>query len=240
MAPTRIAIVPARGGSKRIPNKNIRDFCGHPMISHILHTARSSDLFDVVHVSTEDARIAQVAEEFGFPVGFMRPAELADDHTPLMPVLRHVVETFAARSQRFDEVWMLMACAPLIDTDDLHNGANLFAQTGGRAPVMAVAAYPAPTEWAFERRQDGSLNPAQPGMFAVRSQDLTTKYFDTGTFYVYPERRVCESTGAGDDHGYVGLILSRHKAVDIDNEEDWQLAELIFRSIERSPQLKLP
>jgi N-acylneuraminate cytidylyltransferase len=151
-----------------------------------------------------------------------------------------VVEIFATRSQRFDEVWLLMACAPLIDTDDLHNGAHLFAQTGGRAPVMAVAAYPAPTEWAFERRQDGSLNPVQPGMFAVRSQDLTTKYFDTGTFYVYPERRVRESTGAGDDHGYVGLVLSRHKAVDIDNEEDWQLAELMFRSIERSPQLKLP
>ena len=240
MAPTRIAIVPARGGSKRIPNKNIRDFYGHPMISHILHTARASNLFDVVHVSTEDARIAQVAEGFGFPVSFMRPAELADDHTPLMPVLRHVVETFAARSQRFDEVWLLMACAPLIDTDDLQNGANLFAQTGGHAPVMAVAAYPAPTEWAFERQQNGYLDPVQPGMFAVRSQDLTTKYFDTGTFYVYPEQWVRESTGAGDYHSYVGLVLPRHKAVDIDTEEDWQLAELIFRSIDKPPQLKLP
>jgi N-acylneuraminate cytidylyltransferase len=210
------------------------------MISHILHTARASDLFDVVHVSTEDARIAETAAELGFPVGFMRPPELADDHTPLMPVLRHVVEMFATRSQRFDEVWLLMACAPLIDTDDLHNGADLFAQTGGRAPVMAVAAYPAPTEWAFERRPDGSLNPVQPGMFAVRSQDLTTKYFDAGTFYVYPERRVRESTGAGDDHGYVGLVLSRHKAVDIDNEEDWQLAELMFQSVGKIPQLKRP
>jgi N-acylneuraminate cytidylyltransferase len=240
MAPTRIAIVPARGGSKRIPNKNIRDFRGHPMISHILHTARASNLFDVVHVSTEDARIAQVAEGFGFPVGFMRPAELADDHTPLMPVLRHVVETFAARAQRFDEVWLLMACAPLIDTEDLHKGADLFAQTGGQAPVMAVAAYPAPTEWAFERQQDGVLHPVQPGMFAARSQDLTTKYFDTGTFYVYPERWVRESTGAGDYHSYVGLVLPRHKAVDIDTEEDWQLAELLFRSIGKAPLLKLP
>jgi N-acylneuraminate cytidylyltransferase len=193
-----------------------------------------------VHVSTEEARIAETAAELGFPVAFMRPAELADDHTPLMPVLRHVVEMFATRSQRFDEVWLLMACAPLIDTDDLHNGADLFAQTGGRAPVMAVAAYPAPTEWAFERRPDGSLNPVQPGMFAVRSQDLTTKYFDAGTFYVYPERRVRESTGAGDDHGYVGLVLSRHKAVDIDNEEDWQLAELMFQSVGKIPQLKRP
>jgi len=240
MAPTRIAIVPARGGSKRIPNKNIRDFGGRPMISHILHTARASNLFDVMHVSTEDARIAQVAEGLGFPVGFMRPAELADDYTPLMPVLRHVVETFAARSQRFDEVWLLMACAPLIDTDDLHKGADLFAQTGSRTPVMAVSAYPAPTEWAFERQQDGRLNPVQPGMFAVRSQDLTTKYFDAGTFYVYPERWVRESTGAGDYHSYVGLVLPRHKAVDIDTEEDWQLAELLFRSVGKAPQLKLP
>jgi N-acylneuraminate cytidylyltransferase len=240
MAPSRIAIVPARGGSKRIPNKNIRNFCGRPMISHILDTAQASNLFDVVHVSTEDARIAQVAAELGFPVSFMRPAELADDHTTLMPVLQHVVEMFAARSQRFDEVWLLMACAPLIDTDDLHNGASLFAQAGGQMSVMAVAAYPAPIEWAFERQQDGRLNPVQPGMFAVRSQDLTAKYFNTGTFCVYPERRVRESTGPGDDRGYVGLIMPRHKAVDIDNEEDWHFAELIFRSIEKSPQLKLP
>jgi N-acylneuraminate cytidylyltransferase len=227
--PKRIAIVPARGGSKRIPDKNIREFCGRPMISYILETARTSNLFDVVHVSTEDARVAAVAMDLGFPVEFMRPMELADDYTPLMPVVRHVVESFAERAQRFDQVWLLMACAPLVAKQDLLGAERLFAQSGGEGAVMAIAPFPAPIEWAFERQEDGRMVPVQPGMFAVRSQDLKTRYFDSGTFYVFPERRVLESAGAGNDSGYIGYELPRHRGIDIDTEDDWSLAERMYR-----------
>src|SRR5947207_11884930 len=119
----RIAIIPARGGSKRIVNKNIRDFCGKPMVAHVLGTAKASGLFDVIHVSTESTTIRRIVEDLGFRVDFLRPIELADDQTPIMPVLKYVADTFASRGQVFDQVWLLMACAPLIDSRDLNEAA---------------------------------------------------------------------------------------------------------------------
>ena len=115
----RLAIIPARGGSKRIPNKNVRDFCGKPMLAHILSAARDSGLFETVHVSTENAAIASVAAEQGYPVDFMRPDNLADDYTAIMPVMKYVVDEYERRGRTFDQVWLLMACAPLIAASDL-------------------------------------------------------------------------------------------------------------------------
>jgi pseudaminic acid cytidylyltransferase len=227
----RLAVVPARGGSKRIPDKNIKEFAGHPMMAHILHAARESRLFDVIHVTTESPRIAAVTENLGFKVHFMRPTELADDQTPLMPVLRYVTETFAVRGETFDEVWLLMACAPLIEAEDLIGAASLYAETGGQWAVLSVIPYPVPIEWAFERDAGGRLRPTQPGKFAIRSQDLCMKYYDAGTFCGFPVRRVLKSTGAGDDTGFVGYVLPRHKAIDIDTQEDWQFAEILFTGL---------
>ena len=228
MSRKRLAVIPARGGSKRIPDKNIRIFGCQPMIAHILETARNSELFDVIHVTTESPRIASVVNELGFETHFPRPPELADDNTPLMPVLRYVTEAFLQRGQRFDEVWLLMPCAALIETEDLCAGAQLLADTNFSKAVLAVAPYPAPIEWAFDRADNGSLIPLSPGKFAVRSQDLTPKFYDAGAFCAFPAGRVLESRGAGEDTVFVGYILPRHKAIDIDTEDDWQLAEILF------------
>jgi pseudaminic acid cytidylyltransferase len=225
---SRLAIVPARGGSKRIPDKNIRDFCGRPMIGHILKAADSSRLFDRIHVSTESRRIADVVQSLGHPIDFLRPAELADDYTPLMPVLRYVAETYAARGRRYDEIWLLMACSPLIEPADLVGASEFFLSSGGQRSVMTVAQYPAPVEWAYRRKDDGSLVPLQPQTLAVRSQDIEPTYFDTGSFYVHAASTVLQSEGAGDYSAYVGYPLARQKAIDIDNEEDLQLAKVIF------------
>jgi CMP-N-acetylneuraminic acid synthetase len=203
------------------------------MITYILEAARASNLFDKIHVSTESARIAEIATEFGHRPEFVRPMELADDHTPLMPVLRNVVETFASRGQDFDEVWLLMPCSPLIDASDLRAGADFFTRAGGLSPVMAVSSYPAPTEKAYEKAESGRLKPVHPGLLAVRSQDLRAKYHDAGAFYAFPVKHVLHSTGAGDYSSFVGYVLPRHKAIDIDNEEDWAFAELIFNRVER-------
>ena len=226
----RIAIIPARGGSKRISNKNIRDFCGKPMIAHILQAARESGLFDLIHVSTESLHIRQVVENLGFIVDFMRPDELADDHTPIMPVLRYVSETYESRGQIFDQVWLLMACAPLVKQSDLMQASELFDQFGGVNPVLAIAEYPVPIEWAFNRTLVGKLNPVYPGMFAVRSQDIEKKYFDAGLFTVFSARRVQASDGAGSDEGFVGYIIPKGTAIDIDDETDWALAEAMYRA----------
>jgi N-acylneuraminate cytidylyltransferase len=227
----RLAIVPARGGSKRIPDKNIRPFAGRPMIAHILETAKRSALFETVHVSTESQRIAGVVESLGYKIEFLRPSALAEDQTPLMPVLRDTTEAFLARGKRFDEIWLLMVCAPLIEPNDLIGAAKLYEEKRGQWAVLPVATYPAPLEWAYERDVDGRLRPTEPGKFAVRSQDLGTKYYDTGTFCGFPARRVLESKGAGDDAGFVGYVLPRHKAIDIDTEEDWKFAEIIFMGL---------
>jgi pseudaminic acid cytidylyltransferase len=228
--PRRIAIIPARGGSKRIPRKNIRDFCGKPMIGHILETARESGLFDVIHVSTESADVRREVEKLGFSVDFPRPDDLAGDVTPIMPVLKYVIATYASRGASFDEVWLLMACAPFVDASDLRGAWEMFSHGGSRRPVLAVAPYPVPIEWAYSRAPDGTLTPVQPGMFAVRSQDIETKFFDTGTFAVLPSAMVLGSEGAGSDSGYLGYVLGKDKAIDIDDEEDWALAESMFQS----------
>lgn len=225
----RLAIIPARGGSKRIPDKNIRDFCGQPMITHVLGAARASGLFSKVHVSTESDSIRDVAAQFGFAPDFPRPTELADDHTPIMPVLRYAAQEYAKRGEHLDEVWLLMACAPLIDAKDLVSAATLFQQAGGQQPLLAVSEYPAPIEWAFSRSESGALIPVQAGMFAVRSQDLEKRYFDAGSFAVFPAQCVLASEGAGSDSGFIGYPLPKGTAIDIDDEQDWQLAEAIYR-----------
>jgi len=201
------------------------------MMSYIIESAERSRLFDTIHVSTENDEIAGVAETLGHPVHFLRPPELADDHTPIMPVLRMVVKRFQELGKMFDEVWLLMACAPLVDVEDLKAAARLFESHQRKIPVLAVAPYPAPIEWAFTLVEDGSLVPVQPGKFAYRSQDLGVKYYDAGVFSVFPVNHVVSSEGAGDDQGFKGLILDREKAIDIDNEEDWIFAERMYAAI---------
>lgn len=226
----RIAIIPARAGSKRIPNKNIRDFCGKPMIVHILKEAHSSGLFDIIHVSTESDEVCKTVETLGYQIDFMRPVELADDYTPIMPVLKYVVDTFATRGQEFDQVWLLMACAPLIEESDLIQAATLFEQEGAKDPVIAVSEYPVPIEWAFTRASTGKLTPIQPGMFAIRSQDMKKKYFDAGAFAVFPAAKVQAFEGAGSDAEFIGYVIPKSKAIDIDDEADWAVAEAMYRN----------
>jgi len=223
----RIAIVPARGGSKRIPDKNIVDFLGLPLIGHSLRAAQQSGLFDVIHVSTESRRIADVAGALGFAVDFMRDPALADDHTPLLPVLKWTLEQYASRGRRFDTVCLLMPTAPLIEAGDLLQAEALFRRHNGQRTVIAVARFPVPIEWAFRMTADQSLVPCQPGMGKVRSQDLAPAYYDSGTFIFMPEAEVL--AGRIDDARMLAYSLPRDKAIDIDDAEDLELAKIIYR-----------
>jgi N-acylneuraminate cytidylyltransferase len=223
-----IAIIPARGGSKRIPRKNIRPFCGRPMIAYPLAAARESGLFEVIHVSTEDPDVTATAESLGFPVAFPRPAELADDHVGIFPVLRHAVEAFAARGRQFDAVCMIAPCSPLLEAADLAAAAALFRRHGGKKLVLAVATYPAPVEWAFRLAADGGLTAEDAASHAKRSQDLPPAYYDAGTFSIHP---IGDFAPGADIAGRasVGYVLPRRKAVDIDTPEDWEIAETLYR-----------
>jgi N-acylneuraminate cytidylyltransferase len=118
--------------------------------------------------------------------------------------------------------------APLIDANDLLKAAILFEESGSKDPLLAVSEYPAPIEWAFSRDDDGALTPVQAGMFAIRSQDLRKHYFDAGSFAAFSAARVLQSEGAGSDSGFIGYPLPKGSAIDIDDEQDWQLAEAIY------------
>ncbi len=229
---SRIAIIPARGGSKRIPGKNIIDFCGKPMIEYALTTAKTSGLFDKIHVSTENSEIARVVAELGFSVDFYRPMELADDFTPIMPVLKHVTETYATRGEFFDTVCLIMAANPLIEAADLKGAMALYEAQGSKSPVMGVVPYPVPVEWAFSRDANGYLDPREPGKFAIRSQDLEQHYYDAGSFVIFPNQFVMDSEGAGDDSQYLGYLLPRTKGVDIDEPEDLALVEVTYQVLQ--------
>lgn len=224
----RLAVVPARGGSRRIPEKNVRHFCGRPMISYILEAARASALFDEIHVSTESNEVLAVATALGFAPEFRRSPALADDTTPLMPVLRFVLEEYRRRGRSFDQVALLYACAPLVEAADLRGAAEMMDRVGADKVVIGVAQFPVPIEWAFTRDPDGRLVPVRPGMFQVRSQDLRTVYHDVGGFAFLPAARVL-SDEPHDERDFFGYVLPRHKAVDIDDEEDWLLAEHLYR-----------
>ena len=225
---SKIAIIPARGGSKRIKNKNITDFCGQPLISYSLKAAQESGLFDEIHVSTESEEIASIVEKLGAPVHFMRPIELADDHTPITPVLQWVLKQYREMGRLFQDVCLLMPTAPLIEAQDLKEGMKIFANHRGQKALIAVGQFPVPLEWAFSREADGLLVPYKPGMFAVRSQDLPKRYYDTGTFCFYTSEQITDTSG---QTSYVGYVLAKEKCIDIDDLEDLRLAEVIYKGL---------
>jgi pseudaminic acid cytidylyltransferase len=228
----RLAVIPARGGSKRILKKNIRVFCGKPIIAYILETIKKSDLFEVIHVSTDSNDIADVVSQLGFPVDFFRPDELSDDHTPIMPVLKYVHDEYVRRGYIFDQVWSLMPTSPFLEVEDLIEVEKLFVRSGSKCSLWGVSEYQAPVEWAFTRAEDGRLVPVQPGKFAIRSQDLETKYYDVGSFALFSAKTVIESHGSGRDDRYMGYILPKHKAIDIDTLDDWVFAEALYKGME--------
>ena len=228
----RLAIIPARGGSKRIKNKNIKDFCGQPMINHIINAAKGSKLFDKIHVSTESLLIKEVVERNGISIDFMRPERLSDDFTPLMPVISFAVDSYNNMNIKFDEVWLLMACAPLIDKDDLIAASKVYAaqDINSIRPLLAIAEYPAPIEWSFLKDSKNILHPRYEGKFKERSQDLPKSYYDSGTFIIFPQNFILEIGDDGSDKDYIGYELPFSKAIDIDTQKDWDLAEAFFRS----------
>jgi pseudaminic acid cytidylyltransferase len=222
-----IAIIPARGGSKRIQHKNIRPFCGRPMIAYPLEAARQSGLFDVIHVSTDDAAIRNTAAQLGYEPDFLRPAALADDHVGVVPVLDYVVKEYAKKGRRFRGACLIYACAPLLAAQDLIAAAKIFDQHDGKKMVLGVTSYPAPVEWAFRIAPDGSLIADNEASHAIRSQDLQHAYYDSGMVSIFP---ISDFEPGADlkNRPTVPCILPRHRVVDIDTAEDWEMAETLY------------
>lgn len=222
----RIAVIPARGGSKRIPRKNIRPFVGKPMIAYAIDAARRSGAFDHIVVSTDDEEIAAIAAEHGAELPFRRPLELADDITPTVPVVQHAIRACAAAGMAAAHVCCIYPGVPMIDPADLLTAGDMLFAAGGQGYAFPVAAYPSPIQRALRRSAEGRASAFDPSHLLTRTQDLEPAYFDAGQFYWGSVEAWMSGTSPHD--GGIMLVLPEWRVVDIDTAEDWERAERLY------------
>lgn len=225
----RLAIIPARGGSKRIPRKNIRLFGGKPMIGWSIDAALKSGCFDRVIVSTDDAEIADIARQYGAEVPFLRPAELSDDYATTIDVLCHAIEWAVKHDDAPSSVCCIYATAPFLEAESIRTGLDLLESSGADFAFSATS-YSFPVQRAIRLRPDGRVEMLTPEHFSSRSQDLEECYHDAGQFYwgltsAWRSRTPIFTSSAA------AVILPRYRVQDIDTIEDWIRAELMFKAL---------
>lgn len=226
----KIAVIPARGGSKRIPRKNIKPFCGKPIIAWSIEAALQSACFDRVIVSTDDAEIAEVARQHGALVPFIRPANLADDHTGTIPVIQHAIEWSQTQGHAPSQVCCLYATAPFVLVDDLRRGLAMLTDTACDY-AFSVTSYAFPIQRAIRITETGRVEMFNPQHFGARSQDLEEAWHDAGQFYWGR----ADAWLAGKpifSNDAVPVKLPRHRVQDIDTTEDWLRAEWMFKALQ--------
>jgi pseudaminic acid cytidylyltransferase len=223
-----IAVIPARGGSQRIPKKNIWPFCGKPMIAYAIETALASKNIEKVIVSTDSEEIANVAEEHGAEIPFLRPENLSDHHTPTAPVIAHAVAELQKSGQAVENACCIYPCTPLLTADcldDLYEkmlaGDHLFA--------YPVVLYSHPIQRAMRMSPEGKMSLFQPEHELTRTQDLEPAFHDAGQFYW--GKAVAWLSGKKMHTDGIGVQVSSRMVVDIDHVEDIERAELIKKSI---------
>lgn len=234
----RIAIIPARGGSKRIPRKNIRLLGGLPMIAWPLRAARESGCFDRIIVSTDDPEIAEVAQAHGGEAPFLRPPELSDDHCGTIPVIAHALRWLTEHGSAPNEACCIYATAPFLRAEDLARGLKSLCGSGADY-AFSVTSYPFPIQRAIRITPDQRVKMFQPEHEGTRSQDLEEAWHDAGQFYW--GRASAWTRGAPlFAPGSVPVILPRHRVQDIDTPEDWDRAELMFQLLRQRDEPPLP
>jgi pseudaminic acid cytidylyltransferase len=229
----KIAVIPARGGSKRIPRKNIRSFCGIPMIARAVQTALASGLFEHVVVSSDDAEIAQIATQAGALVPFVRPPELSDDQTATVPVIAHAVSHCIDQGWAVTHACCIYPCTPLLSGSDMARALDLALQADADF-VYPVVEYAHPIQRAMRRQANGHMSFIQGEHELTRTQDLEKTFHDAGQFYwgksaAWLALKRMHSSG-------LGLVVPHWRTVDIDTEEDFKRAELIFQSLHGTVQ----
>jgi|SRR3989338_1527699 len=227
----KIAIIPARGGSKRIPRKNIKGFCGKPMIAWSIEAAKVSGLFDRIIVSTDDDEIAEVAKQWGAEVPFIRPAELSNDYAGTTAVIAHATQWALDQGLEVEAVCCIYATAPFVQVEDLQRGWEAL-ESGDWAYAFTVTDYAAPIFRSFKRTPDGGIEMFFPEHFSTRSQDLPSALHDAGQFYWGRPSAWIEGKRVFDRHS-TPIVIPRWRVQDIDNEEDWLRAEILAAVINK-------
>lgn len=230
MAKNAIAIIPARGGSKRIPRKNIKDFHGKPLIAYSIEVALKSELFEKVIVTTDDKEIASIAKEYGAEVPFIRPHELSDDFTGTRDVVNHAINYLKEHGEEFDYVCTIYATAPLLDAKYLIEGFNKL-ESSNAVNAFSSTSMPFPIQRTFKLDDSGRCQMFTPEHFMTRSQDLEEAYQDAGQFYWKNLNKKSDEIMFGKDS--IPIILPRHLVQDIDTLEDWQRAEVMYQVLHK-------
>lgn len=225
----KVAIIPARGGSKRIPRKNIREFAGKPMIAHAIDAALASGMFDRVVVSTDDHEIAAIARARNAETPFMRPPELADDYTPTVPVVAHAIQECQALGWQVEFACCIYPGVPFIEVGDLRAAFDLMV-TAGTAYSFPVTEFPSAIQRALRRSGEGHMEPMQPQYELTRTQDLEPAYHDAGQFYWGRQQAWLNCPRIHSDGA--GLPIPAWRVVDIDTPDDWARAELLFKALQ--------
>jgi pseudaminic acid cytidylyltransferase len=226
-----IAMIPARGGSKRIPRKNIKLFDGKPMIAHAITAAIASGLFEHVVVSTDDEEIASISRDWGAETPFVRPDELSNDYTATVPVVAHGIQACRALGWTFEYVCCIYPGVPFIQTDDLRGALDLLNQTQTDY-CFPVTEFPSSIQRALRRLDDGQMQPFSPQFELTRTQDLEMAYHDAGQYYWGHSRAWLEN--AKIHSSGVGYLIPNWRVVDIDTPEDWKRAEFLFKSLSQA------
>jgi len=234
---SRVAIIPARGGSKRIPHKNLKAFAGLPIIAHSIRVALASGLFDQVVVSTDDPEIEAVAREHGAQVPFRRPAHLADDHATTHAVVSHALQELTSQGQVLTHACCIYATAPFLQQRFLHEGLALLQQHPERAFAFSVSGFGFPVQRALTLDAEGALVPLNPQFRETRSQDLAPAYQDAGQFYwgrveAWLQNEVLYSERS------LPVIIPRHLVQDIDTEDDWLRAQYLYAALKAGGELE--
>ncbi len=225
----KVAVIPARGGSKRIPRKNIKEFCGKPMIAWSIEVAKASGLFEHIIVSTDDAEIADLAKQWGAEVPFLRPAELSDDYAGTTEVIAHAARWSIEQGWKVSAICCIYATAPFVEMDDLKQGLSLL-ESGSWDYTFSATDFAAPIFRAFRQLPEGGVEMFFPEHFTTRSQDLPHTLHDAGQFYWGSPQAWMNSKPIFDQHS-ASVVIPRWRVQDIDNYDDWIRAELIHNQL---------
>lgn len=225
-----VAIIPARGGSKRIPRKNIKDFHGKPLIAYSIEVALSSKLFDKVIVTTDDEEIATIARQYGAETPFIRPKELSDDFTGTADVINHALNYLEQQGEHYDYVCTIYATAPLLQKEYLTRGLEKL-QHSTAIHAFSCTSMPFPIQRTFKITENERCKMFTPEHYTTRSQDLEEAYQDAGQFYWSKIGIVSKEILFGNES--IPIIIPRYLVQDIDTPEDWQRAEFMYEAIQR-------
>ena len=224
----KVAVIPARGGSKRIPRKNIKDFCAKPIIAYSIEAALNSNCFDKVIVSTDDDEIASIARSFGASVPFMRPKNFADDFTGTNAVVKHVIEQLSEEGYEVNYACCIYATAPFLSPEYIQKGFEKLISNNTQFAI-SVTTYPFPVQRSI-RINSNIIEPIWPEYILKRSQDLEEAYHDAGQFYWGTRKAFVDELDVFSDYS-LPILLPRYLVQDIDNLEDWKQAELMFKAL---------